>query len=320
MVQSSGTQKGLRLLRVVTPYGIIRIAILVALFPIAGFFGGFHWFLDLFNHFQAQYFCILLLATIALACMRRLRLALIAFALLLIPGFHLAPLYLPARVDGDGPRLRVASFNILTHNSRYSDTVSWIRTTEPDFIYLPEANEAWETGIAPLGDIYPHKVDVFITGNFGFSFKSKHRLVRHEIHPLGSMEIPLLEAVVSTPHGEVTVFGAHPVPPVTGFWANERDTYLKDFSEIVSKTRGHLVILGDLNATRWSHSLKPFFAQGIRDTADGHGFSATWMRENPLMAVPIDHIFERGFAGTIKRWTGPALGSDHRPVVADLAW
>jgi endonuclease/exonuclease/phosphatase (EEP) superfamily protein YafD len=320
MIRPAETRKGFRFLRIASPNGILRIAILVALCPIAGFFGELHWLLDLFNHFQAQYFCFLLLAAIALVCLGKPRFALIAFGLLLIPGIRLAPLYLPAGVDTKGAGLRVASFNILTHNKRYADAVSWVRTTDPDFIYLPETNEDWEIGIAPLSDAYPHKVDVFITGNFGFSFRSKHRLVRHGIHLLGNLEIPLLEAVVATPHGEVTVFGAHPVPPVTGFWANERDTYLKAFSEIASRTRGRLVILGDLNATRWSHSLQPFFAQGIRDTAAGHGFSATWMRENPLIAVPIDHIFERGFTGTIRRWTGPALGSDHRPVVADLAW
>jgi endonuclease/exonuclease/phosphatase (EEP) superfamily protein YafD len=305
---------------ILSPQGVMRGAIVAALFPVAGWFGELHWFLDLFNHFQAQYFCFLLLATITLVLLRNFRLAAIAFGLLLIPGIRLAPLYLPTRIDPNGPVLRVACFNVLTHNRRYEDAVSWIRETSPDFIYLPEANEDWERGIAPLADAYPHKVDVFIPGNFGFSFRSKHHLVRHEIHLLGTMEIPLLEAVVATPHGEVTVFGAHPVPPVTRFWANERDTYLARLSAIAAKTHGRLVILGDLNATRWSHSLAPFFAQGIRDTAVGHGFSATWMRENPLMAVPIDHIFERGFAGTIRRWTGPALGSDHRPVVADLAW
>jgi endonuclease/exonuclease/phosphatase (EEP) superfamily protein YafD len=305
---------------IASPQGVLRVAIVAALFPVAGWFGRHHWVLDLCNHPQAQYFCFLLACVLTLAAWRKAKHALVCLVLLMIPAVRLAPLYLPARVPTGGTTLRVAAFNILGTNNRYADAVAWIKSADPDFIYLPETNGAWGRGLKPLDQTLPFTVDKFIDGNFGFSFRSKYPVTRHEIHFLGSMEIPLLEAVVATPHGEVTVFGAHPVPPVTGFWANERDTYLSSFSAIASQTKGRLVILGDLNATRWSHSLKPFFAQGIRDTAHGHGFSATWMRENPLMAVPIDHIFARGFAGTIRHWTGPALGSDHRPVVADLAW
>ena len=320
MTESPEIQKPKRGFRLVSPQGILRIAILVALCPIAGLFGDFHWFLDLFNHFQPQYFCLLLLSVLILVLWRKPRLAWIAAGLLLIPGMRLAPLYLPARADTTAPRLRVTSFNILGTNERYGDAVAWIKQESPDFIYLPETNKEWGKGIEPLNGIYPHGVDVFIKGNFGFSFRSKHPLVRHEVHRLGNMELPLLQAVVATPHGEVTVFGAHPVPPVTEFWANERDAYLRSFAKLTAKTEGRVVILGDLNATRWSRSLAPFFQQGFKDSADGHGFSATWMRENLLMAVSIDHVLTRGFHGTITRRTGPDLGSDHRPVTAELAW
>lgn len=303
-----------------TPQAVLRVAILSAMLPVAGWFGGHHWFLDLFNHPQAQYFCFLLLCCLTLAAWRKPKQALVCLALLMIPGVRLAPLYLPKETTQKGPKLRVATYNILGTNTRYSESAEWIRKEQPDFIYLPEANEEWGLGIAPLGDLYPHAVDVFIDGNFGFAFRSKFPVVRHEAPRLGRLEIPLLMAVVATPHGEVTVFGAHPVPPVTEFWADERDLYLNQLAELVKSTQGKVVVLGDLNATRWSSSLTPFFEQGLKDTADGHGYSATWMRENVLMTIPIDHILTRGFSGTIRRATGPALGSDHRPVLADLSW
>jgi len=303
-----------------TPRGVLRAAILAALFPVAGWFGGYHWTLDLFNHPQAQYFCFLALCVITLAVWRKWRHALVCLALLMIPASRLAPLYLPAGGPADEPGLRVASFNILGTNTRYAEAERWIASAAPDFIYLPEANEDWANGLKPLTSVYPNQVEVFIEGNFGFLFLSRFPIVRHQAHRLGMMEIPLMEAVVSTPQGEVTVFGAHPVPPVTEFWANERDTYLRNLSDLAAKKPGRVIVLGDLNATRWSHAMAPFWKQGLRDTADGHGFSATWNRENPLMAIPIDHILVRGFSGTRSRGTGPATGSDHRPVIADLAW
>lgn len=305
---------------IVTPRGVLRVALIAAAFPVMGWFGGHHWTLDLCNHPQAQYFCFLALCFLTLAAWRKRRHALVCLALLMIPAAKLAPLYLPAGKPPEGPGLRVASFNILGTNTRYAEAAAWIAGAAPDFIYLPEANEEWARGLKPLAADYPHTAEVFIEGNFGFLFLSKFPIVRQQARRLGMMEIPLMEAVVSTPQGEVRVFGAHPVPPVTEFWANERDTYLRKLSEIAAKTPGHVILLGDLNATRWSHAMGTLWKQGLRDTAEGHGFSATWNRENPLMAIPIDHILVRGFSGTRSRRTGPATGSDHRPVIADLAW
>ena len=34
---------------------ILRIAVVVALFPVVGWIGGRYWIFDLFNHFQYQY-------------------------------------------------------------------------------------------------------------------------------------------------------------------------------------------------------------------------------------------------------------------------
>lgn len=304
----------------VSAAGILRVALLVAVLPVLGFFGASHWVLDLLNHFQAQYFCLLLLAVVLLAVWRKWRHCMVAALLMAVPGARLAPLYWPADAAASSPALRVATFNVLGSNTRYSDVAAWIRETNPDFIYLAETNEEWGAGLAALATSHPHAVDVFMEGNFGFSFRSKHPLVRKEIHHLGVLELPLLEAVVATPHGEVTVFGAHPVPPVTGFWAGERDTYLRQMTERTRRLAGRVIVLGDLNATRWSRALSGLLEQGLRDSAEGHGFSATWMHSNPLTALPIDHILARGFHGTLRRETGPALGSDHRPVLADLAW
>jgi endonuclease/exonuclease/phosphatase (EEP) superfamily protein YafD len=238
----------------------------------------------------------------------------------MIPAIRLAPLYIPTRSPSSAPAIRAATFNVLGKNKRHADAVAWIRSADPDFIYLPETDRKWGKGLAPLAKSHPHRVEAYFKGNFGSLLISKFPIHRQEIHQFGRMRIPLIQALVTTPHGEVTVFGAHPLPPVTEFWADERDTYLRGLVAIAAKTEGRVVILGDMNATRWSHSMSPFFAHGFLDTADGRGFSATWNRGNPIMAVPIDMILTKGFRATLRRQTGPDLGSDHRPVTADLAW
>jgi len=303
----------------ISPAALARLAILAACGSILGFFGKLHWFLDLFNHLQAQYFVALLIITVVLAVWRKPVEAAVAIGALMIPTARLAELYTTPIAKSDGPTLRVASFNVLGSNDRYDETIDWILQTDPDFIYLPECDAKWQQALKPLDAHYPYNGDKARSGNLGYCFRSRYPVISKDIPVLGKLKIPLLECVVRTPQGDVTVFGAHPVPPVSSFWANEQDIYLKELTRRCAATGTYAVILGDLNATRWSTQLEGIFDY-YEDSANGHGYSATWMRANWLVTIPIDHILIRGFRGASMRQLGPELGSDHRPVFADLVW
>ncbi|MEP4079854.1 endonuclease/exonuclease/phosphatase family protein [Haloferula sp.] len=302
-----------------SPQACVRLATLAVICPVLGLFGKHHWFLDLFNHMQMQYFVFLLLLVVVLSFSKKPFHCAIAVAALMLPTSRLAPLYSSSNTPSEGPALRAAAFNVLGSNERYDETLAWTLESDPDLIYFSETGPKWTKALEALKSRYPYKVGFPYKGNFGFCFFSKYPILEKQVEFLGKLQLPLLEAVVDSPHGPITVFGAHPVPPVSGFWANEQDIYLKDLTRRCQETESHAVILGDLNATRWSTQL-----DGILDDYDdssiGQGYSATWMRKNWLVTIPIDHIFSRGFKGTIKRTTGPDLGSDHRPVMAELAW
>jgi endonuclease/exonuclease/phosphatase (EEP) superfamily protein YafD len=305
--------------RIFSPYAILRLSVLTAIAPLIGLYGRHHWFLDLFNHLQAQYFVALLLATVTLLAGKRRRFALVPGLLMLIPGVRLAPLYWPSPSAPSGDVLRVATFNPLGSSDRYSDVAAWVLKTDPDFIYLPEGNADWVEGLTPLEKRYPHDADFPIRGNIGHCFRSKHPIIASEIRRLGKTRTPLLRVVLRTPQGETTVFAAHPLPPVSEFWATEQDIYLKELTRMSTAATGHAVVLGDLNATRWSTKLEEILDH-YEDSSTGYGYAATWMRENWLVCIPIDQVFFRGFQGTRSRQVGPDLGSDHRPVVAELLW
>lgn len=54
--------------------------------------------------------------------------------------------------------------------------------------------------------------------------------------------------------------------------------------------------------------------------ASGTGFGWT-KREGDLLRIRIDHVLGNAYAPKpIGTWLGPDLGSDHRPVIADMAW
>jgi endonuclease/exonuclease/phosphatase (EEP) superfamily protein YafD len=305
---------------------IARLAALAGCFPILGLFGGLQWKLDLFNHFQVQYAVFIALAVIVLLIAKSFRLAAFAAVFLVVPVIRLAPCFIGNGGKPIGTPLRVATFNVLTANTRYDDAVRWIRETDPDVIFLPEVDPVWAKALRPLLASHPHAIEHPVEGNFGFAFYSKLPIESQEIIPCGQLELPLLKARLKGPTGEFTFFGAHPVPPTTEFWSSERNEFLRVMAEEAAKETLPVIAVGDLNATRWSHGMKPLWDAGLIDTSLGHGAGSTWMRGNLLLAVPIDHVLYRGakdkpgLANCRKRWIGPELGSDHRAVVAEIGW
>lgn len=301
---------------------IVRLAVLAGIFPLVGWLGGSYWLLDLFNHFQLQYAAFIGFCLVILLYLKAWRLALVVAVVLMLPAVRIGASLWPAKEEAGGTTLRIANFNVLTSNTRYADALAWIRATDPDVIFLPEVDEVWAAELKSLLASHPHAVEHLVEGNFGFACYSKLPILKQEIIPGGEMELPLLKLRLQGRTGEFAFFGAHPVPPATEFWAKDRDTFLKVIADQVQAEDGPSILAGDLNATPWSHGMKPLFAAGLR----GPSVSPTWQRGTFIFAIPIDHLLYRGpkanaqAARCQKHWVGPDLGSDHRPVVAEIAW
>ena len=297
---------------------ITRLAVMAGLFPVAGWLGGSHWFLDLFNHFQVQYAVFLAVCVTLLAWMKAFRMAGLAAALLILPVIRIAPQKAVAR---DGPAIRIATFNVLSSNRRHADTVNWIEEARPDVVFLPEYTPRWSDGLRVLRKNHPHVIEHFEGGNFGFALYSKLPLLSHEVVSCGELELPYLKATLAGPRGTFTFFGAHPIPPMGSRNAADRDRYLKDLADAVAAEPLPAIVAGDLNATPWSRGMAPLQKAGLIDAAAGQFPKATWKRDLPLVAIPIDHILFRG-PGTGARGflMGPNLGSDHRPLLAEIVF
>ena len=84
---------------------------------------------------------------------------------------------------------------------------------------------------------------------------------------------------------------------------------------------GPLLLVGDLNSTPWSYTLRRF-ARDNGLTRDARGLATyprkwhfdTW-RSLPAF-LPLDHVMSRGGAVVTAIHTGPESGSDHLPVIA----
>jgi vancomycin resistance protein VanJ len=132
-----------------------------------------------------------------------------------------------------------------------------------------------------------------------------------------------LRTTVTTDHGPLTVYVAHPgsvrVTPRAGFATASRDIGVQALAQAVAADPSkHVLLLGDLNGTTGDRALRGLTTQ-LRSAQDvaGNGFGFSWPASFPV--VRIDQILVRGLQPD-SSWVRPANGSDHRPVAATLSW
>ena len=78
-----------------------------------------------------------------------------------------------------------------------------------------------------------------------------------------------------------------------------------------------LIVAGDFNLTPWSVKLQRFTREtGLKRY---NTFTPTWPMNRLMPFVTIDNIFASKQFEPLKVETAPAIGSDHRPIIADIA-
>jgi endonuclease/exonuclease/phosphatase (EEP) superfamily protein YafD len=238
-----------------------------------------------------------------------------ASAVALVNLAVVAPLYLPPGGEPAGESVRILSFNLLSTNERYDDVVGYIRETEPDLVFLHEGTALWEEALAgfflPDYEIVSGRTDELIFGTIA-------------LVPPGST-VESLGFRSRDPRGLVVtldgleVLGVHPLPPVSEGEAARNRIQLATHAEWAATRSGPSVVVGDLNATPWAAGFRELAASGdLQNSQRGYGVAPTW-EVGRFWAVPIDHLLHSDDLVTVDRVVGPDLGSDHRPLLVEVA-
>jgi endonuclease/exonuclease/phosphatase (EEP) superfamily protein YafD len=239
------------------------------------------------------------------------------------------------------------SFNVFARNTRYADVVAALQQARPDVLYLTELNPAWRNALAPVAQMYPHRLgdksnalwSLFPLEDLqrvSVNFDAAQSTIRSMPGAMDPMEEELRakwwnsEILVATvcAHGKrVRIAGIH--PPVPGSEPRmhmQRVTALMCRRELQADARADArVLVGDFNTTCFSPTFRFILEQtGLRDSAQGFGYVPTWgprlPRESllPWLGIPIDHVLVSSGVEVADRQIGPALGSDHRWVMTRL--
>ncbi len=119
--------------------------------------------------------------------------------------------------------------------------------------------------------------------------------------------------------GIFRIAAVHGRPP----WNNER-TADRDNVNIAGATivanHSHGLLVGDFNATPWSPMMLDLRRLGMRRASCGGPITRTWRSTGfPYYALPIDHVLSTASVVVSACRVGPAVGSDHFPLIFDIS-
>jgi endonuclease/exonuclease/phosphatase (EEP) superfamily protein YafD len=320
VVEGNRRQRLSRIGRGAIAFGVVALFVATCL----GFAGDAHWYLDQFSHFRPQYVIWFALTLPVVIWWRRWVVAVLGVAGL---GWNLAVM-LPHAIAINKPLpaaapIRVVSFNLLQGNKTLGAVEQFIRDSNADVLVFQEVTPESAEVLRKLDPIYPGQHIRGRKHSKGTALLTRLpvKSTRFEATP-GQELIGAVIGELDGPGGAFTVFGIHSHKPTSAKGAASQDSYFDWLAAQVAaeRSKGRAVIVaGDFNATPWSRGFKRFTAAcPLLDTSRGVLFGATWSYYLPYRLL-IDHAFVSDEWLLRRREVGPALGSDHRPLILDLA-
>jgi len=280
----------------------------------------FGWPFELFAHFRVQYLAAAVVLAVLLGSQRRARLALLATVL---AGWHALPgltvlRAAPPAPGCDGPQLSVATANVRFSNRSHEAFVAWLAPRPADLVVVQEVNADWARALESLPD-YPHRYALTREDPYGIAVYSRWPLHGVETVDLARDGLPSLAGEVEVSGKRVRFLGLHTHWPVTPALSRARDAALRQAAVLARDSAIPVVLLGDLNLTPDAPTFPRLLEAGnLHDVMDGRRWRPTWRAGFWPLALRIDHVLVSPSLCVENAEVGPAVGSDHRPVIARL--
>lgn len=236
------------------------------------------------------------------------------------------PEFKPARPVSEATR-QAPHVRILSANLRFTAT-DWdalgaeIRATDADVVVLQELTPANLAVLRRAGAFqsFPHELVDPRSRSFGSGIWGRTPLKDAESWDVAGQ--PMTRAVIEVGGEPVRVVNVHTRSPLAGgraLWAAQ----LKALAELVEAEPLPMIMAGDFNATFGHEGFRHILDQGMRDAhVDvGRGWATTWPRTFPFVPplFRLDHVLVSEGVVALSVGEGQGKGSDHRPVLADLA-
>lgn len=317
MTQPAARLKAKRVLR-----RVLRLAaVLTAAFSLLTLLDEWHRLLELFSHFRLQYLATALLLAVALLLFRDRKLALAMFVVAGINATLVAPWYLRTEVATveDAAALTVLHANVYGGNEDYSRFLGLIAAEQPDIFFVQEFRAGLQQELRSVHEDYPYRELLARDDNFGIAVYSRLPLDSVVVHQSPPYALPSLVVTARTPDRLLTLLSTHPMPPIGAEEFAGRNQQLHDIGMLINSLPTPKVLIGDLNISMWAHHYELLVEQTeLRNARRGFGILPSWPVQLPFARIPIDHCLVSAGIEVVDIRIGPAIGSDHLPLIVKL--
>lgn len=213
--------------------------------------------------------------------------------------------------------LRLATFNVWFRNTDVARMAAWLEQANPDLVVIQEASAGVVEQLRAQAPHYQYEYAAH--DGHGATVLSKWPLIEARSQSLGA-GAPAAHVRIQWRGVELTLVGAHLHWPLGGRNSRLRNQELAALAQLASATQGPLLIAGDFNISPWSPYFRDLLRDsGLRDCAAGQGLAPSWPSHIRWLGIRIDHCLASDHWRVLDLRIGPHLGSDHRPVAADVA-
>lgn len=293
------------------------------------FLGRQFWPLDLLSFFWSLFILaavLVLLVSLAFSGPVVKIAAVIALAIALVPFFLLPK----APATSEARNLRLITANLFIGNPDPREFAALLVKEQPDIVVTQETNVVFQDAIRKSG-LFP-----FETSRDLPSRDDKKVFSRFPIREEAQLGPPMvgnvvlqrhpMRLVIDTPQGPLVLYAAHPDSPRRPWRWQQRNMYLDVLAEEIAKEPKVMpvVAVGDWNTPPWSAYFRAFFTR----TGFGSMQSRPWPETTRFLerfqryfifGAAIDHAALSPQVSLVNWQVGPNFGSNHLPVIIDLA-
>jgi endonuclease/exonuclease/phosphatase (EEP) superfamily protein YafD len=297
---------------------VIVVVALLGAATVLAYLDRVSWVFELGTFFRLQYAILLGLAgAVALAC-RRPVVALVAAALAALNVATIAPHWDPrhAGTPLGHDRVVLAFVNVDVSNHDHAKTIAWLSELHPDVVGVTELSPAWRNALSPVLHGYRFRVLHVQDSAYGIGLYSRRPVegrIEHDPEPS-------VVASFRLDRRPVTLVVTHPHTP---FGPHAGGLHQRQFRQLARRRPSwepRALVCGDFNTPPWSGPLRDLMRKAhLADSHRGYGFESSWPTWAWPLRTPIDNCLVSPGLAVTARSRGPDVGSDHFPLVVELA-
>jgi endonuclease/exonuclease/phosphatase (EEP) superfamily protein YafD len=301
----------------------LPLALLLTLVTAASFLGAWWWVPALIVHFRPHLVAASLVLFALGAIARRPAICIVGLALLAVNGTPVLPYIAGGAHAATAGNLRILELNMHGAGTNREGFRQMVTAQHPDLVMLTEMPGNLERVAREVPDLPPYRIGSLPTSPWAVGLFSRWPVMRWSVDRGADGTARVVSAdICDTPEwkGCLRLVALH-APRPFGDGARRQEDQLEIAATLAVSAPDHrAIVLGDLNLTPWAPAFSRLVAEGdLRDTGPYRGLLATWLSRVPFVGLLIDQVLVSPSIGILANRLGPDVGSDHLPVIVDLA-